>query len=80
MAKQVILDRDKLDDVLYEIGLVENKMSCLLLIIKALETHYEECDSLSEIYALTCCVDWQLSSARDELLIALGHYDELFFK
>ena len=76
---KILLDRDELDDILYEVGVVENQLANFILVVKALKEHFEG-DMLNDIYALLSCFECQLCVARNDLLAALGHYDELFFK
>ena len=78
MSKQVLLDRDRLDELVYKIGLIEDGLSAFLVIIRTLKEHYEIEDSLSELYALSSCVDCQLTVACENLLKTLSEYDELF--
>ena len=75
----ITLDKEELDKVFYDFGLVENEIANFLLIINALQEHLED-DMLNDKYAILSLVKNQLTIFHKELYDTLGNADELLFE
>ena len=78
MSKQIILDKEELESVFYDFGVIENQLANFLLIVDALQLHYED-DMLNEKFAIMCLFKCQLFVMHQDMKRTLGKSDELFF-
>ena len=72
----ITLNKDGLEKILYEFGVLENEMANFLLIIDALREHFEQ-EMLNDNYAVLSLVKNQLMMFHDKLYKLLGNTDDL---
>lgn len=79
MSRQISLDKEEIEEVFYDFGVIENQLANFLLIVDALQLHFEE-EMLNEKYAILCLFKSQLSVMHKDMKNALGKSDALFFE
>lgn len=74
----ITLEKEALDEIFYDFGVIENQIANFLLIIDALQEHFEN-DMLNDKYAILSLVKRQLTIFHKELYDTLGNADVLYF-
>lgn len=75
----ITLNEEELFNLFCEFGALENKLANFLLIIEALQEHYED-GMLNEKYAILTLVKSQLIMMHDEIYSTLKEADTLLLK
>ena len=75
----ITLDKEALDEIFYDLGVIENNIANFLLIVESLRLHFED-EMLNDKYAILSLVKSQLKMFHDEIYKLLGSSDELFFE
>lgn len=75
----IAVNQEALDEIFYDFGVVENQIANFLLIIEALQLHFED-DMLNDKYAILSFVKSQLSIFHGEIYNILGNADDLLLK
>ena len=70
------IDKEALEEIFYDLGVIENNMANFLLIVEALRLHFED-EMLNDKYAILCLVKSQLTIFHSEIYKLLGDADEL---